>query len=229
MIHLVESNLITNHIKDMLAKNFDQLITENRLESIRLMYNLFDRIGGNALTELREAFGVYIKKFGRTLVIDPEKDEKMVDELLEFKEKLDRYLHECFQNNEKFSNILKDSFEHFLNQRANKPAELIAKAVDARLRTGNKEASEEELEKILDRLLVLFRFIHGKDVFEAFYKKDLAKRLLVGKSASVDAEKSMLLKLKQGTENFFRKKNSSLFVFCKRMWKCFHWEIGGNV
>ena len=70
--------------------------------------------------------------------------------------------------------------------------------MDARLRSGNKEASEEELEKILDKLLILFRFIHGKDVFEAFYKKDLAKRLLVGKSASFDAEKSMLLKLKQG-------------------------------
>ena len=35
-------------------------------------------------------------------------------------------------------------------------------------------------------------------MFEAFYKKDLAKRLLLGKSASFDAEKSMLLKLKQG-------------------------------
>lgn len=41
-------------------------------------------------------------------------------------------------------------------------------------------------------------FYAGKDVFEAFYKKDLAKRLLVGKSASVDAEKSMLSKLKHG-------------------------------
>ncbi|GFR57888.1 cullin-4A-like [Elysia marginata] len=60
-------------------------------------------------------------------------------------------------------------------------------------------ATEEELEKLLDKILVIFRFIHGKDVFEAFYKKDLAKRLLVGKSASVDAEKSMLSKLKQGT------------------------------
>lgn len=44
-------------------------------------------------------------------------------------------------------------------------------------------------------------FIAGKDVFEAFYKKDLAKRLLVGKSASVDAEKSMLSKLKHGQFN----------------------------
>lgn len=45
---------------------------------------------------------------------------------------------------------------------------------------------------------VHYLFSLGKDVFEAFYKKDLAKRLLLGKSASFDAEKSMLLKLKQG-------------------------------
>lgn len=44
----------------------------------------------------------------------------------------------------------------------------------------------------------LMSFFSGKDVFEAFYKKDLAKRLLLGRSASVDAEKSMLSKLKQG-------------------------------
>ena len=37
--------------------------------------------------------------------------------------------------------------------------------------------------------------MQGKDVFEAFYKKDLAKRLLLGKSASIDAEKSMITKV----------------------------------
>lgn len=41
-------------------------------------------------------------------------------------------------------------------------------------------------------------------MFEAFYKKDLAKRLLVGKSASVDAEKSMLSKLKHGEYSEFK-------------------------
>lgn len=50
----------------------------------------------------------------------------------------------------------------------------------------------------MDRVLVLFRFINGKDVFEAFYKNHLSKRLLYGKSASIDLEKSMLAKLKQG-------------------------------
>ncbi len=38
----------------------------------------------------------------------------------------------------------------------------------------------------------------GKDVFEAFYKKDLAKRLLLNKSASVDSEKALIAKLKVG-------------------------------
>ncbi|CAF3377203.1 unnamed protein product [Rotaria sp. Silwood1] len=211
LIHIVENNLITNHIKQMLSKNFDVLIDENRFISVALMYDLFLRIGPDGIHDLRESFGNYIKIHGRALVIDVDKDDKMVDELLEFKEKLDRFVHECFHNNEKFANILKDSFEYFINQRANKPAELIAKAVDARLRTGNKEATEEELEKILDKLLILFRFIHGKDVFEAFYKKDLAKRLLVGKSASVDAEKSMLLKLKQECGNVFTSNLEGMF------------------
>lgn len=46
-----------------------------------------------------------------------------------------------------------------------------AKFVDSKLRAGNKEATEDELERLLDKIMVLFRFIHGKDVFEAFYKK----------------------------------------------------------
>jgi cullin 4 len=37
--------------------------------------------------------------------------------------------------------------------------------------------------------------VKGKDIFEAFYKKGFAKRLLMGKSASVDIEKSTISKL----------------------------------
>ncbi|KAI8964120.1 Cullin-domain-containing protein [Daldinia sp. FL1419] len=59
--------------------------------------------------------------------------------------------------------------------------------------TGDEDA---ELDRQLDQALELFRFIEGKDVFEAFYKQDLARRLLMGRSASADAERSMLAKLK---------------------------------
>ena len=48
-------------------------------------------------------------------------------------------------------------------------------------------------------------------MFEAFYKKDLAKRLLVGKSASVDSEKSMLSKLKAECGAGFTSKLEGMF------------------
>ena len=38
---------------------------------------------------------------------------------------------------------------------------VIAKYVDCQLRSGNKEWSDEELDRLLDRVMVLFRYIHG--------------------------------------------------------------------
>lgn len=70
--------------------------------------------------------------------------------------------------------------------------------MDTKMRAANKSFSDADFDKLMDHVIVLFRFIQGKDVFEAFYKRDLAKRLLCGKSASVDAEKAMLAKLRSG-------------------------------
>ncbi|KAG8229663.1 hypothetical protein J437_LFUL008596 [Ladona fulva] len=210
LVHTVERQLLSEHLSSILQKGLDSLLEGNRIHDLSLMYSLFARVK-NGLSELCLNFNAYIKKKGRTIVIDPEKDKTMVQELLDFKDKMDNVVTTCFRKNEKFTNSLKEAFEHFINQRANKPAELIAKFVDSKLRAGNKEATEEELEKLLDKIMVLFRFIHGKDVFEAFYKKDLAKRLLVGKSASVDAEKSMLSKLKQECGGGFTSKLEGMF------------------
>lgn len=214
LISCVEKHLLENHMKQILQKGLDHLVDENRVSDLTLLYNLFNRIK-DGLKLLRLEFAVYIKKTGRLIVVnpnnDPEKDKDMVQQLLDFKDRIDNVISECFQKNEKFVNSMKESFESFINQRQNKPAELIAKFLDSKLRAGNKEATEEELEKLLDKILVIFRFIHGKDVFEAFYKKDLAKRLLVGKSASVDAEKSMLSKLKQECGAAFTSKLEGMF------------------
>jgi Cullin family/Cullin protein neddylation domain len=102
-----------------------------------------------------------------------------------------------------------------------KPGEMIAKHVDLLLKGGvkaiprlaptgkevtgvaeddyddEKGADEDaEINHHLSLALDLFRFVHGKAVFEAFYKKDLARRLLMGRSASDDAERNMLGRLK---------------------------------
>ncbi|NXG90538.1 CUL4A protein, partial [Stercorarius parasiticus] len=210
LIACVEKQLLGEHLSAILQKGLDNLLDENRISDLTQMYQLFSRVKGGQQILLQH-WSEYIKNFGTTIVVNPEKDKDMVQELLDFKDKVDHIIEVCFQKNEKFINLMKESFETFINKRPNKPAELIAKYVDSKLRAGNKEATDEELERILDKIMIIFRFIHGKDVFEAFYKKDLAKRLLVGKSASVDAEKSMLSKLKHECGAAFTSKLEGMF------------------
>ncbi|TRY97962.1 hypothetical protein DNTS_000291 [Danionella cerebrum] len=181
LIATVEKQLLGEHLSATLQKGLNNLLDENRIQDLSLLYQLFSRVRGG------------------------------VQELLDFKDKVDHIIDVCFMKNEKFVNGMKEAFETFINKRPNKPAELIAKYVDSKLRAGNKEATDEELEKMLDKIMIIFRFIYGKDVFEAFYKKDLAKRLLVGKSASVDAEKSMLSKLKHECGAAFTSKLEGMF------------------
>ncbi|XP_013371024.1 PREDICTED: cullin-4A [Chinchilla lanigera] len=210
LIACVEKQLLGEHLTAILQKGLDHLLDENRVPDLTQMYQLFSRVRGGQQALLLH-WSEYIKTFGTTIVINPEKDKDMVQDLLEFKDRVDHVVEVCFQRNERFVHLMKESFEAFINKRPNKPAELIAKHVDSKLRAGNKEATDEELERILDKIMILFRFIHGKDVFEAFYKKDLAKRLLVGKSASVDAEKSMLSKLKHECGAAFTSKLEGMF------------------
>ncbi|GMN43249.1 hypothetical protein TIFTF001_012455 [Ficus carica] len=209
LIATAEKQLLERHISAILDKGFMLLMDGNRIEDLQRMYNLFSRV--NALESLRQALSSYIRRTGQGIIMDEEKDKDMVSSLLEFKASLDTIWEESFFKNEAFCNTIKDAFEHLINLRQNRPAELIAKFLDEKLRAGNKGTSEEELEGTLDKVLVLFRFIQGKDVFEAFYKKDLAKRLLLGKSASIDAEKSMISKLKTECGSQFTNKLEGMF------------------
>ena len=211
LIQIVEKELIYDHVDTLFRMQFEKLFDQQQIGFLRLAYDLLNRIPDGS-HKLCLQFNIYVKNRGKSIVTStPEKDKTMVQELLDFKEQMDEIVNNCFNKNEKFVNSLKEAFEYFINQRTNKPAELIAKFIDGKLRSGNKESSEEEFERLLDKVMVIFRFIYGKDIFEAFYKKDLAKRLLVGKSASVDAEKSMLSKLKQECGSAFTSKLEGMF------------------
>ena len=84
----------------------DCLLEENRKEDLQLMYNLLGRVK-NGQQELCNKMAEYVKKRGKVIVINPEKDKTMVQELLDFKEKLDTILRCCFSNNDKFITSLK--------------------------------------------------------------------------------------------------------------------------
>lgn len=145
----------------MIAKGTDVLIDDKRLDDMSLMYQLCSRTT-TGLAELCRAFSDYIKKRGRVVVMDESQDKNMVLDMLALKTKVDDILKQCFKGDGNFKDAAREGFEHFINQRPNKPAEMIAKFVDSKLKTGNKEVTEEELEILMDRLLILFRYIHGE-------------------------------------------------------------------
>jgi len=87
---------------------------------------------------------------------------------MEFKKK-------CLDDSE-FKIAQKKAFEEFLNIDANKMAEYIAKYLDLHLRKSFKTKivhSDEEMETIIQDTMAIFKYIHAKDVFQAFYLKGL--------------------------------------------------------
>ena len=64
--------------------------------------------------------------------------------------------------------------------------------------------------------MVIFRYIDDKDVFQKFYQKKLATRLINQLSASDDSESSMITKLKESSGFEYTNKLTRMFTgtFC---------------
>jgi cullin 1 len=60
--------------------------------------------------------------------------------------------------------------------------------------------------------MTVFKFLEDKDVFQKFYTKHLAKRLVNGTSASDDAEASMISKLKEACGFEYTNKLQRMFT-----------------
>lgn len=110
-----------------------------------------------------------------------------------------------FKNDNGFVAALDKACGKFINTNAvtvaskstSKSPELLAKYCDLLLKKSSKNPEEAELEDTLNQVMVVFKYIEDKDVFQKFYSKMLAKRLVNHTSASDDAEASMISKLKQ--------------------------------
>lgn len=203
------------------------LLRVGNKSALEKLYALLERKGLGS--QLKVSLNSYIVEEGAGIVFDEEKENEMVTRLLEFKQQLDDTWANSFHRNETLGHTLRESFETFMNKGRKsestggtdnpKSGEMIAKHVDRLLKGGWKlpvgrkpedvplADEDAEIDRQLDQVLDLFRFVHGKAVFEAFYKNDLARRLLMGRSASDDAEKSMLARLKTGILFYF-------IIFC---------------
>ncbi|CAM8878442.1 hypothetical protein QQ045_018940 [Rhodiola kirilowii] len=217
--NVVEKEMIENHMLRLIHmenSGLVKMLLDDKYEDLGRTYNLFRRVA-NGLSKIRDLMTSHLRETGKQLVTDPEKlrdPVEFVQRLLDEKDKYDKIINLAFNNDKTFQNALNSSFEYFINLNPRSP-EFISLFVDDKLRKGLKGVSEEDIEIILDKVMMLFRYLHEKDVFEKYYKQHLAKRLLSGKTVSDDAERSLIVKLKTECGYQFTSKLEGMFTDMK--------------
>ncbi|KAJ1734802.1 hypothetical protein LPJ61_000882 [Coemansia biformis] len=135
---------------------------------------------------------------------------RWVQDVLALYDVYDGLLREAFGESQDMRKAIHDAFIQIINANS-RAAELLSLFIDESLRSGLKRKGEQEAEHLLERSVLMFRFLQNKDAFEHYYKSHLAKRLLFGRSLSDDAEQSLVSKLKVECGSQFTLKLEGMF------------------
>lgn len=201
------SALIAEH-SAILRDEFQTLLDNDRYDDMQRMYNLLSRIP-DGLDPLRVKFEAHVRNAGLAAVqkvaADADKMEPKVyvDALLEIHSQYQGLVKQAFKDEPEFTRSLDNACREFVNRNSvcksgsNKSPELLAKYTDALLKKSATGAEESDLEATLVQIMTVFKYIEDKDVFQKFYSRMLARRLVHTSSSSDDAETSMISKLKE--------------------------------
>lgn len=194
----------------------EALLRDNKTEDLSRMYRLFSRVG-TGLTPIGAIVRKHITEVGMALVRKQEDGggdggaassavqaasspdmNPYIQELLDVHDKYQELVRECFGQNAIFQKAMKEAFEIFVNKDIHKmtTAEMLSNFCDNLLKKSGERLDDQQLDDKLEKVVRLFSYLTDKDIFAEFYKKQLAKRLLLQRSASDDAERSMIAKLK---------------------------------
>ncbi|EEH36210.2 cullin-1 [Paracoccidioides lutzii Pb01] len=192
----------------LLRDEFQVLLDTEREDDLARMYRLLSRIR-DGLDPLRNKFETHVRKAGLAAVekVAPNGDavepKLYIDALLQVHTKYQSMVNVAFAGESEFVRSLDNACREFVNRNAlcntssTKSPELLARYTDSLLKKGVKSPEESELEEMLVQIMTVFKYIEDKDVFQKFYSRMLAKRLVHVSSVSDDAETSMISKLKE--------------------------------
>ncbi|XP_050435025.1 cullin-3-B-like [Adelges cooleyi] len=192
--HLIQKNI--KAILEMENSGLVFMLRNKRTNDLACMYNFLKKFPDELETML-DCLSKYLREEGCSLVKEDETNLNpitCIQSLLDLKDRFDLFLNKCFVNDKMFKQTISSGFIYFLNLNPKSP-EYLSLFIDDKLKRGVCGMDEDDLESVLDKAIALFRLLQDKDVFETYYRRLLAKRLLHNKSVSDDIEKNMISKL----------------------------------
>nr|XP_018904304.1 PREDICTED: cullin-2 [Bemisia tabaci] len=142
---------------------------------------------------------------------------QFIESMLNIHKKYKQLIAEVFEGDQNLMGALDKACSYVINYRQNtnqpcRSPELLAKYCDLLLKKSSKGMSDSEIDDRLSQSIIIFKYIDDKDVFQKFYSRMLAKRLIHQQSQSMDAEEAMINRLKQACGYEFTNKLHRMFT-----------------
>jgi cullin 1 len=209
--HVVIQAVVAQPQKQLLEKETAvyYLLDNDKREDLMRMHKIFGLVEGG-LNPIATIFRSYVTERANSVVNDRLEelkqatkqealnDPSFIQAMLDLHDRFKSIVHESFSQDSLFQKALKEAFETALNRELGKYsfAALMSSFCDRILKKSGERLSDDQVEVYLQKMVELFSFLTDKDLFAEIYRNQLSKRLLSETSASDDAEKSMIQKLK---------------------------------
>ncbi|KAI0211701.1 Cullin-2 [Lamellibrachia satsuma] len=213
-----EQRMMADHLQ-FLHGECREMVQKEKRQDLRNMYRLLSPIQ-NGLGVLVSEVEEHIKQVGLELVISLQGQSvpvQFVESMLEIHMKYLELIQIVFNGDKQFAGALDKACAAAINYKSNPKAickfpEWVAKYCDSLLKKSTKGISESEIDDKLSRSITVFKYLDDKDVFQRFYARMLAKRLIYAQSQSMDAEEAMINRLKQACGYEFTNKLHRMFT-----------------
>eukprot|EP00064_Thunnus_orientalis_P003340 superscaffoldBa00000269_g3349 len=197
VIHECQQRMVADHLQ-FLHGECQSIIRQEKREDMANMYTLL-RAVANGLPHMIQELQVHIHNEGirGTSNLSQENMPTLfVESVLEVHSKFVQLINTVLNGDQHFMSAL----------------DKLAKYCDNLLKKSAKGMTENEVEDKLTSFITVFKYIDDKDIFQKFYARMLAKRLIHGLSLSMDSEEAMINKLKQACGYEFTSKLHRMYT-----------------
>uniref|UniRef100_A0AAR2IWJ7 Cullin family profile domain-containing protein n=1 Tax=Pygocentrus nattereri TaxID=42514 RepID=A0AAR2IWJ7_PYGNA len=197
VIHECQQRMVADHLQ-FLHGECQNIVRQEKREDMANMYTLL-RAVSNGLPHMIQELQVHIHDEGLKATSNLSQENmptQFVESVLEVHSKFVQLINTVLNGDQHFMSAL----------------DKLAKYCDNLLKKSAKGMTENEVEDKLTSFITVFKYIDDKDVFQKFYARMLAKRLIHGLSLSMDSEEAMINKLKQACGYEFTSKLHRMYT-----------------